>query len=871
MLRSLLVLLAIVLLFAGTAFAEQLAITTEAYQSGIVGMNYSAPSYATGGDGAYTWGIASGALPGGTTLNSASGVISGTPSGTGRFSFTVQVTDTSGGSATKAYVIDIYHSYLTYDSGGNDAGTAIATDSSGHIYVAGYSYNGANNDYRTIKYGTDGSTFWVRSHDSGGDDQASGIAVDTGNNVYVVGSRMIIKYDQDGNVLWMKDFGESAKAVTTDTTGNLYVVGATTIVKYDAQGEQVWSRSNSFSITGMTRDEAGNIIVIGFYDTAKYDPSGLLLWTKRVQTGCSYKGSVATDLAGNIYGTMCNLIFKLSPDGTVVWQKSGGGADAIGVKGDDIFTTTSYTNTQQVYYSFVRWKTDGTWVWKDFYRGYFGFSYPAALALNSAGDAFFVTGKSARDWGTTTPTDMRTVAVIFPRIAPVADVSAKPGVPFTVALKSTGGVPPYTYSCSRDLGNGNSYGVNVDQATGVLTDTIYGAGSYVINCSVRDATHLVIDTITDPKDNKAIKITVFGITTSSLPFATVGSSYSASISLAGGVAPYQWSITAGSLPPELSFDNASGIIGGTPTSVGTWNFTVQALDAEGSSSTASLSIPVYQPLAITTTSLAIGNYGSPYNLTIAASGGKPSYTWSVVSGNLPPGFTLSSSTGAISGTYNNTGIFTFIVQVRDANGSSATQSYTLYITLPLNIATESLPSGAMAWPYSNGLYGGNGVPPYTWQITGGLPLGFDFTSTVTPSSPFSANGQIAGTPLAPGTYTFTVKLTDAIGTAITRQFSINIQPMACSTQPVGLSKNGTTNYWEQYAQLQSAYDAAGDYDTILPQAVELTGHLVMNKDINVVMRGGGSCSYQKYQSYTVLHGDLTVSAGSVVIEDFIIM
>lgn len=70
------------------------------------------------------------------------------------------------------------------------------------------------------------------------------------------------------------------------------------------------------------------------------------------------------------------------------------------------------------------------------------------------------------------------------------------------------------------------------------------------------------------------------ITTLSLPSATVGSSYSGTLNASGGIAPYTWTVISGALPPGLSL-STSGVISGTPTTAGTYNFTVQVIDPLG--------------------------------------------------------------------------------------------------------------------------------------------------------------------------------------------------------------------------------------------------------------------------------------------------
>jgi hypothetical protein len=76
-----------------------LAVTTTALPGAAKGSTYSANLTALGGTSPYSWSIASGQLPTGLTLSST-GVITGTPSASGEFNFTVQVTDSSATPAT---------------------------------------------------------------------------------------------------------------------------------------------------------------------------------------------------------------------------------------------------------------------------------------------------------------------------------------------------------------------------------------------------------------------------------------------------------------------------------------------------------------------------------------------------------------------------------------------------------------------------------------------------------------------------------------------------------------------------------------------------------------------------------------------------
>jgi hypothetical protein len=166
-------------------------------------------------------------------------------------------------------------------------------------------------------------------------------------------------------------------------------------------------------------------------------------------------------------------------------------------------------------------------------------------------------------------------------------------------------------------------------------------------------------------------------------------------------------------------------------------------------------------LAITTNSLPGSTVGGSYSTTLAASGGATPYLWSITSGGLPPGLSLNSQTGAISGAPSSAGTFTFTVQVSDAQSppDSATKSLSIAVSqpAPLNITTTSLPSGKRNRAYSQTLQATGGVNPYSWSLeAGSLPPGLTLNAST---------GVISGKPTTVGTYNFTVRVRDSQSTS----------------------------------------------------------------------------------------------------------
>jgi YVTN family beta-propeller protein/uncharacterized repeat protein (TIGR03803 family) len=332
--------------------------------------------------------------------------------------------------------------------------------------------------------------------------------------------------------------------------------------------------------------------------------------------------------------------------------------------------------------------------------------------------------------------------------------TAQVGVAYSSALTATGGVAPYTFSI---ISGSLPPGLTLNTSTGAITGTPTTSGTYNFTAQVVDS-----------KGNTATascSIVVSGLTLS-CPTGTaqLGVAYSSALTASGGVAPYTFSIISGSLPPGLTLNTSTGAITGTPTTAGTYNFTAQVVDSKGNTASASCSIVV--SLLTLTCPNGTGQVGVAYSSALVASGGVAPYTFSIAIGALPPGLSLNSSTGAITGTPTTAGTYNFTAQVVDSHGNTATSSCSIVVSLPA--LTLSCPTGTaqLGVAYSSVLNAAGGVAPYTFSITSGaLPPGLSLNSST---------GAITGTPTTQGTYNFTAQVVDSKGNTASASCSIMV-------------------------------------------------------------------------------------------------
>ena len=422
------------------------------------------------------------------------------------------------------------------------------------------------------------------------------------------------------------------------------------------------------------------------------------------------------------------------------------------------------------------------------------------------------------------------------------------GVPYLNSVVAAGGTAPYTFTqVSGSLPAGITF------SNGILSGLPTVAGTSTISVKVTDANSTsVTKAITLP-----VKTVILLFTPKILPESTNGFPYSTTLSAAGGIGPYTWSNPAGALPAGITL-SSSGALSGLPTVTGLYPFTLKAVDSQGASTSILMNLVVKAAAYVTTPSLTAGVVNVAFKQALAAKGGTAPYTWSITAGDMAPGLSLSAA-GVISGIPTTYGNYGATITVKDKNGFATDQPFTHLIKAPTWAITPLLTYGTKDLLYWFTLTSTGGAGDISWELqSGSLPSNLTLGS----------GGIISGTPPTAGTYSFTVKATDSLGTVVLKPYKLLIKNcVGISTSMVPNATVGTAFSNTLVVTGGTAPYTWSVADGVTPPGLTLSNTGVLsgkataygnyNYTLSVTDVNGSTAS--KYLSQTVLASAWTIS------------
>jgi hypothetical protein len=692
--------------------------------------------------------VTTGSLPTGLTLNAGTGVISGTPTVSGSVPFTITLTDANNKSATKSYSVNI-----------------VSAPSIAPIFLPNGEV-GVPYSQPLVGVGGTGPYTWLVTTGT----LPAGLSLDDATG--------FISGTPTGS-------GPATFTVTLTDAAN----------QTASQGYSVGIlAAPSITTTTLPGGEVGAL-----YSQTLVGTGGSMPYTWAVTAGSLPAGLTLNTSTGLIYGTPTGsgpTTFTVTL--TDAANQTTTQAYSVGILAAPSITTTSLPGGEVgAPYSQPVVGTGGStpYAW-----AVTAGSLPAGLTLDpttgfisgtptGSGPATFTV--TLTDAANQTASQGYSVGILAaPSITTTTLPGGEVGAPYSQTLVGAGGSTPYAWSVTT---GSLPAGLTLDGTTGVISGTPISSGPFTFTVTLTDgANQTATQSYTVDVVAPIPPATPPSITTTSLPGGEVGVPYSQTLVGTGGTGPYTWAVTAGSLPAGLTLNTSTGAISGTPTGSGPATFTVTLTDANDQTATQSFTLTVSAAPSIpsiTTPSLLGGGVGAPYSQTLAGTGGKAPYAWSVTTGSLPAGLTLNGSTGIISGTPTGSGPTTFTVILTDGNNQTATKSFTLSVSAAPSfpsITTTTLPGGGAGNPYSQTLAGTGGTSPYRWSVTAGsLPAGLTLNG---------ATGVISGTPTTLGSYAFTITLTDGSGRAASRSYSLTVLISSLNSRPIAATPNGL-GYW----------------------------------------------------------------------------
>ncbi len=372
--------------------------------------------------------------------------------------------------------------------------------------------------------------------------------------------------------------------------------------------------------------------------------------------------------------------------------------------------------------------------------------------------------------------------VLAPATLPAGTVASA----YSQTITASGGTAPYTYTITAGA---LPSGLTLSSA-GVLSGTPTAGGSFAFTVRATDASAAPGPYNGSLAYTLTIAAPTITLTPTTLPAGTVASAYSQAITASGGTAPYTYAVTAGALPTGLTL-SAAGVLSGTATASGTFNFTVTATDV----------------------STGTGPYSGSraYSVTI----GSQPVTAAPVLTNPTNGSFLNTTTPAYSGTAVANSTVTVYVDGTAIGTTTATAGGAFSLAQPSALAQGAHTVYATAQTSGSAVSGNSNTNTFTVDTV---------QPTVAISSTTAANGGTSGSATFAYTVTFSESVTGftAGGVSVTNGtisgftavsgtvYTFNVTPTTAGTAT-------TVNVPANVAQ-----DGAGNFNTAAPSTYSIT-------------------------------------------------
>jgi hypothetical protein len=234
-------------------------------------------------------------------------------------------------------------------------------------------------------------------------------------------------------------------------------------------------------------------------------------------------------------------------------------------------------------------------------------------------------------------------------------------------------------------------------SAGVLSGTPTESGSFSLSIVATNSISTVSQTFTLIVDASP------AFTSANTATLVVNAFGSFAVTAAGFPGPAFTEI--GALPSGVTL-TPGGLLSGTPTQAGNFSITITASNGIGTAPTQSFLLRVQPPVVFLPLQIPDAKIGTPYAQTIAASGPPGPYTFTVTSGSLPPGMSLSAS-GVLSGNPTAANTYHFTITATASTPDSGTHDYSLLVNpapTPITISGRSDGTAYRYLPSASGVY-----------------------------------------------------------------------------------------------------------------------------------------------------------------------